>query len=60
MCALRSSSWSCWTHQAWHFFLLSVSILVGGNGNETDELHGAHVRVIDRITVKSKTRHNQV
>lgn len=59
MCALRSSYWSCWTHQAWHFFL-SVSILVGGNGNGTDELHGANVRVIDRITVKSKTRHDQV
>lgn len=36
------------------YFLLSVSILVGGNGNGTDELHGANVRVVDRITVEIK------
>lgn len=42
------------------FIFLSVPILVGREGNGNDELHGANVRVIDRITVKSKTRHDHV
>lgn len=44
------------------FFLLfiSVSILMGGNGNGNDELRGANVRVIDRITIKSKPRPDHI
>lgn len=42
------------------FFYHSVSILVGGNGNGNDELHGTNVMVIDRNAVKSKTRHNHI
>lgn len=26
MCALRSSSWSCWTHQAWHFIFFFLCL----------------------------------
>lgn len=42
------------------FFHYPVFILVGRNGNGNDELHGTNVKVIDRITIKSKTRHNHI
>lgn len=38
MRALRSSSWACWTSGRVFFYIISVSILVGGNGNGNDEL----------------------
>lgn len=34
------------------FFYYSVSVLVGGNRNGNDELHGANVMVIGRVTIK--------
>lgn len=42
------------------FFYYCVSVLVGWNGNGNDALQGANVMIIDRIAVKSKTRHNPI
>lgn len=44
MCALRSSSWTCWTHQAWYSFLFLCLFWWDGNGNGNDELHGANIK----------------